>query len=242
MPDPWSIYIDIDGFSVGWERDNAVLWSLGKLMQGIYRIGNKCCPGTERLFAHQFGDGFVVASDFHEVSLERCVTIAVALMRHVAASGSFARAAIAEGELSDIQGCYPTEVVDYSKGYKGDLTVSLGEGIMTISPVMGTGLIRGVSIDKKGPPGPLLLTEPSNEDRLGSANLYRFIPRRDDETKCLLSIDWIHMSSPLLSEIQQQAQLRVPSPTELERKLRERCESGGVPPEWRRSVDQLFLS
>jgi hypothetical protein len=48
----WSIYIDIEGFSAGWEKDNGALWSLGELMRAIFRVcrncpfgGNACrCP------------------------------------------------------------------------------------------------------------------------------------------------------------------------------------------------------
>jgi hypothetical protein len=239
VSDRWSIYIDIDGFSAGWEKDNTVLWSLGKLMEGIFRVGNKCCPRTsDRLFAHQFGDGFIVVSDFHEESLERCVTIAVALMRHVAANGSFARAAIAEGDLSDIKGCYPREVV----GYEGDLTVPLGEGIMTISPVMGTALTRAVYVDKKAKPGPLLLADPSKKERLGSAVPYRKIPRRDCQEKHLLSIDWVHMNSELLCEVQARAQLQCLAAADLQRRLKEHCEHGGVPDDWRKSVYEFLLA
>ena len=88
MSDRWAIYIDISGFGALWEQGDKALWSLGQLMLAIFRIGRRCYPEPpDRLFAHQLGDGFVVVSDFHEPCLERCTAIAVALMRHVAASG-----------------------------------------------------------------------------------------------------------------------------------------------------------
>src|SRR3546814_2618939 len=80
-------------------------------MSGIYAIGNKVYTDDgDRLFAHQFGDGFVIVGDFHEEALDRCVAIAVALMRHIATSGCLARAAVAEGDFADYSGCWPKEI------------------------------------------------------------------------------------------------------------------------------------
>ena len=122
----WAIYIDIQGFSVLWDIEDQVLLSLGELMRAITGIGRLCYPDSpDRLFAHQFGDGFLVISDFGEESLERCTTIAIALLRHVAASGRFAKAAIVEGQMSDIKNCYPKEVLDC---LESELTVSLNMG------------------------------------------------------------------------------------------------------------------
>ena len=232
MPDRWSLYIDIEGFSALWERENQVLWSLGELMRAIFRLGRLCYPREpDRLFAHQLGDGFVIVSDFHEESLERCATVAVALMRHVAASGWLARGAIAEGELSDIQGCYPKEVLD---SLKRDRTVSLDMGLMTIDPVMGTALIRAVGVDKIAPHGPLLTIELSKNPRLGPSVPLRLIDTR------LSSIDWVHMSSDLLSSLQQKASLNSPSPADLEAMLADYCREHPVPDEWRASVHDLL--
>ena len=231
--DRWAIYIDIQGFSTLWEYENDVLWSLGELMRGIFRLGRLCYPREpDRLFAYQFGDGFLVVSDFHERSLERCATVAVVLMRHVAASGRFARAAIVEGELSDIQGCYPREVLNC---LEGDHTVSLRMGLMIINPVMGTALIRGVLAEKAAPRGPLLTIHSSKTARLGSA--VRQIPIPSSK---LTSIDWVHMQSDLLSEIQQKASLKSPSPSNLEMMLRNYCDQQAVPEEWRANVYELL--
>ncbi|MBA4090240.1 MAG: hypothetical protein C0494_06570 [Sphingobium sp.] len=96
----WSIWIDIEGFSTLWERGNKAVFGLNALMEGIYRIGSDVYHDDgERLFAHQFGDGFIIVADFHESELDRCTAIAVALMRHVSRAGCLARAAIAEGSL-----------------------------------------------------------------------------------------------------------------------------------------------
>lgn len=240
--DRWSIYIDIEGFSARWEQDDNVLWSLGKLMEGIFRIGHNVYPhDPDRLFAHQFGDGFVVISDFHEEALERCVTIAVALMRHVAASGyparnaCFARAIITEGEMSDIMSCYPSEVLDH-RDNGSDFTISMKMGLMTVIPVMGTALIRAVSLNKNAPKGPLLLVESSKKERLGQIVPYQPIP----DSK-LLSIDWVHMNSPLLSMIQKSSPLASPAPTILEERLATYCEREDVPSAWRANVNEFLF-
>lgn len=233
MSDRWSIYIDIEGFGDLWAKEDHVLWSLGELMRGIFRIARRCYPQPpDRLFAHQFGDGFIVVSDFHESSLERCVTIATALMRHVAGTGRLARATISEGELSDIKGCYPKEVLDC---LESEHTVSLEMGLMTIIPVMGTALIRAVKIDKVGPKGPLLLIESSKIGRLGSSASFTSI-----DEGALMSIDWVHMETELLSKLQENAGLISKSPKELEAMLSRYCIDHKVSDEWRTNVFSLL--
>ncbi len=104
----WCMYIDILGFSQLWEsKQSKTLHALGVLMQSIYRVGTRVYADEgERLFVHHMGDGFAIVSDFEEASFERPLGIAAALMRHLASTGAFA-AAVSEGELSDITGCYP---------------------------------------------------------------------------------------------------------------------------------------
>ena len=172
--EPWSILIDMEGFSNLWEREDReredrekgdqTLWSLGELMRGVFRIGG-CYPSPDSLFlAYQMGDGFLIVSDRHEESLARAATIAAALLRYVAKFGRFAKAAIAEGEVADITGCYPKEVTEHQKK-DGCVHLPSG-GLMTLSPVMGNGLIRAARIQKTSPPGPLLTIEKSKLERL----------------------------------------------------------------------------
>lgn len=233
MSDRWSIYIDIEGFSTLWDIEDKVLWSLGELMLAILRVGRLCYPREpDRLFAHQCGDGFVVVSDFHEESLVRCATIATALMRHVAATGRLARASISEGELSDIQGCYPKEVRKY---LVWDHTFSMHMGLMTITPVMGTALIRAFKIHKVAPRGPLLIIDASRSDRLGAD-----IPRTPSTNHELVSIDWVHMDSELLARIQQTSRLKSETPRSLEDSLRRYCQEQPVPNDWHENVYDLL--
>jgi hypothetical protein len=61
MPsDRWSIYIDVEGFGVTYEKNDQAPISLDVLMERIYLIGSKCfCGSSNRIFAHQLGDDFV---------------------------------------------------------------------------------------------------------------------------------------------------------------------------------------
>lgn len=225
----WAIYIDIQGFSALWEKEDAVLLSLGELMLAIVRIGRNCYPNSpDRIFAHQFGDGFLIISDFPEENLERCVNIAIALLRHVASSGRFAKAFIIEGQMTDIKNCYPTEVLNY---LESDLTVSLSMGLMTIVPVMGTALIRGASLEKNSPSGPLLIIETSKIKRVPKELV---LINTSDER--VTSIDWVHFNSELLSKIQNQAKLQVPNELKIEESLRKYCKEHSLKDDWTQNV------
>ena len=223
--DRWAINIDIEGFSVLWEKEDQVLWTLGELMRAIFRIGRECYPNSpDRLFAHQLGDGFVIVSDFNEESLERAITIGAAIMQHVANSGNLAKVAIAEGSLSDIQNCYPKEVLSE---LEGDHTVSLHMGLMTIFPVMGTALIRSFKLAKKSLSGPLLILEKSKSSRIPPHIQVQEIKDHD-----LLSIDWVHFNTPLLKQIQSRAKLSMPDKEHLEKFITKYCIEHPLPRDW----------
>ncbi len=152
----WSIYIDIEGFSALYSEESHVLNSLGILAEGILFIGRKHCPKTpERLFAHQTGDGFIIVGEFGAEVLDQPLAISMALLRHVAKSGRYAKAAISQGEFADVLGCFPPSVADAAAAGK-DGHIDLGEGLMTLFPVMGTALIRAVNLARESPSGPLL--------------------------------------------------------------------------------------
>jgi hypothetical protein len=210
----WSIYIDMEGFSALYAEEDQILWSLGELMRAIFRIGTRVYPNeTDRIFVHQTGDGFIILSDFHEPSPIRPIAIATVLLSHVASSGRFARAAISEGELADIVGCYPKEIRD-AKDREGD--VILGDGLMTIFPVMGTGLIRAVQVEKAGPSGPLLLIDSALRSRIPAEVQ---VTETGTAKHAPLSVDWIHLKHNLVSDIRAKADLTAYSPQEIEKKL-----------------------
>ncbi len=232
----WAIYIDIQGFGNLWVKGDIALVALNELMVGLFRIGTKIYPDfPNRLFGHQFGDGFLIVSDCYERSLERCVVIAIALLRHTAAAGCFARAAIVEGEMQGINGCYPDEVMQGLQcGY-----IPMGDGLMTIIPAMGTALIQGVRLDKAAAKGPLLIVGKKEIDRL---------PRDLDLTETIgdeniFSINWITYQSSLLSSIQDRASLSCPSRTEIQVSLQQYCnENQEVSKMWVDNVSLYLLS
>src|SRR5262245_41879582 len=100
----WCLWIDIEGFSVMFRHsDAAAIHAIYRLQNAVFAIGSRVFSDDQsRLFAHQFGDGVAIVSCFHEARLERCVSIACAIMRDLAAAGIPTRAAIGEGDFLDI--------------------------------------------------------------------------------------------------------------------------------------------
>lgn len=164
MNDRWGISIDVEGFSANYEhseeRKTFAICALGELMDAVYRIGSLCFPGTseknysERLFAHQFGDGFIVCSDYPEPDASRAIAISIAILRHLILKGVAAKAAISTGDLSGIKGCYPQPMCDASED-----RLDLGMGLMTIIPVMGTALTKAHKLGASHK-GAVLVVEP----------------------------------------------------------------------------------
>ena len=214
-PIRWCIFVDILGFSKLWEfKREKALRSLRELMLAIYRVGTRVYtdPG-ERLFVHHMGDGFAIVSDFEEASFERPLSIAAALMRHVASTGMFAAAAVAEGDFSDITGCYPNEVTgDCDDGN----VVRLGEGLMTLSSVMGTAFIRAYRLNSDMPSGPFVVVSAEHEGRIPP----EFEGRKKNG---LLSIDWMRAQSLTVARIQDAASLQAPTVGELIQAIKSYC-------------------
>ena len=226
MDTRWSIYIDIEGFGALYEKDNAVLRALGDLMDGIYLIGTTCYTEmSSRIFAHQTGDGFAIVSEFGAESLETPVAIAIALLRHVASSGRFAKAAIAEGAFADITGCYPKRVRD-SQDKCG--RVIMNGGFMTLFPVMGPALINAFQLSKVSPSGALLALAAANSARLPDGCVVHTITERE-----LIAIDWVHSSLPLVAKLQQKAGLRSPDVSALKSGFHAYFHASGVKEEWK---------
>jgi hypothetical protein len=233
MSHRWAIYIDIEGFSVLYDLETTVLAALSDLMEGIYAIGTKCYPESpDRLFAHQTGDGFVIVSEFGAASLEVPVAIAIALLRHVAARGRFAKASIGEGDFADIQGCYPRCIREARSD--GD-TVRLGDGLMTIFPVMGTALIDAVAVQKRAPSGSILTVETGKRSRLPSDCIIR-----ETNDPHIMSIDWIHSNLPLVTQLQQRAELHNPTPEQIEAIFGQYCLERQPPAHWIDSTSSLL--
>jgi hypothetical protein len=221
----WAIYVDIEGFGVLYDRETTVLQALGDLMEAIYDIGTNCYPESpDRLFAHQTGDGFVVVSEFGAESLEIPVAISIALLRHVAARGRFAKASIGEGAFADIWGCYPRRI---REARSSEDTVALGGGHMTIFPVMGTALIDAVAVARQSPSGALLTVAADKRSRLPSGCVVR-----DVDDRRVASIDWVHSTLPLVARLQERARLQHPNSSEIETAFRRYCKDQQPPPRW----------
>ena len=147
MDKRWGISIDIEGFSNLYEHSEATqtkaIWGLHQLMDAVIKVGQNVYPGDpnknywDRIFAHQFGDGFILVSNFEEPAPSRCIAIATSLSRHMLLQGFATKAAISTGGMSDINSCYP-DAMRYAKNN----TLDLGMGLMTSIPVMGTALTK----------------------------------------------------------------------------------------------------
>lgn len=225
----WAISIDLEGFGDLYDKENLILLSLGELMEGIFRVGCQCFPESpDRLFAHQLGDGFVIVSDFPEDTLNRPMAIALALLRHVAHSGRFAKATISEGKFADIQSCYPSVVVEAAGS---DRRVSLGAGVMTLFPVMGTALIRAFLLAKNCPSGPLLAVASAERHRLPGGLVIYEVPSRD-----IIVVDWIHSQNEFATEIAKKAGLNNPNISRMSEMLNSYCQKQNVTKEWQESV------
>ena len=223
----WAISIDIEGFSKHYEysedRKTYAILALGELMNSVFRVGSQCFPGTpeknfsERLFAHQYGDGFLVCSDFPEPDGSRAIAIAVAIMRHMTLKGYATKAAISTGDLSDIRGCYPKPMRDAQ-----DERLGVGMGLMTIISVMGTALTKAhkLATTEKGA---VLIIDRELVDigwPVGAKTC-------DSRSHC---IDWVSSDLPLADEIAQKSQLRTGSARELCDKLKTYCATQPAPP------------
>jgi len=228
----WAIYIDIEGFGALWEAEDRSLRCLNGLMEAVYLIGTNVFPESPtRLFAHQIGDGFIIVSEFGAESLGDPISIAIVLMRKVVETGCIAKAAIAEGDLADIQGCYPKVIRD---ALRDENRVGMGQGIMTTFSVMGTALIRAVGISKKFSGG-LLMTHKRVRDRLPSGLIVREIPGTD-----VLTVDWVHSNVPRVKTIQEQAHLNMWTTEALENAIRGYLEKEEASPTWKLNTKCLL--
>jgi len=228
MDGRWGINIDIEGFSTNYEhsenRKTFAIWAIRELIDAIYKVGTLCFPGdpdrnySDRIFAHQFGDGFIICSDYPEADATRAISIASAIMRHMIIKGFATKAAISAGDMSDIKGCYPNAVRDTN-----DDTVHLGMGLMTIIPVMGTALTKAHKLAGKQSGAVLIL-----DHKLLSLGLPEGVDLRGEHCNC---IDWISANLPLSNKIAKISGLATAEPHVLLQNLKCYCESEPTPPQ-----------
>ncbi|WP_165322059.1 hypothetical protein [Rhizorhabdus phycosphaerae] len=231
--DRWGIWVDVEGFSNLWSAGDLAARGLNQLMRLIFAIGRECYPREpERLFAHQTGDAFYIASSFHERNLDRCASIAIALMRGATEVECVSRAAISEGPLADYSGTRPREIQDACVQGGDQDVVSLGEGVMTLQSVMGQGLINAVTLDKIASnaacKGSLLLISTEIARRLSPG----FVVRTLRAVPEVSAIDWVHSTSPLLNAIEAAIGAAPSSPADIEVRLRSYIARHGLKSSW----------
>jgi hypothetical protein len=234
MTDRWALYVDVEGFGAKWnETTMDAFRGINTLMEAIFRIGSRCYRDSpERLFAHQFGDAFLVVSDFHESALDRAALVGTALMRQLLSVGEMTKCAMDEGELSDIANCYPDSIrKQYNRGH-----ISVGAGLMTITPVMGTALIRTAALQKKVC-GPLFVLRKALSERLSQGFALHNIDESD-----LVSLDWIRGEPPGIQELQDVAGLSRSDEGHRLDQLRRYLDHGfGLRDEWKDSARKYLL-
>ena len=191
----WSIYIDVEGFSEIYRlRQRRAIQALSDLMEALFLVASKKFPrALERLFIHQFGDGFVIVSDFIEPNPQRPIAICLAVMRHLIGRGMATKAAISGGDFADISSCYPDTVLAVSQDRR---YVNVGEGVMTIIPIMGMALIAPHKLANRRS-GALLLLDPI---------IFASLPMGViGQPGSPIVIDWVHSVFPLVGEIAETA-------------------------------------
>jgi hypothetical protein len=193
----WSIYIDVEGFSEIYRlRQGRAIQALAELMEALFLIASKKFPtAPERLFIHQFGDGFVVVSDFMEPNPHRPIAICLAVMRRLIGKGVATKAAISGGDFADISSWYAETVLAASRDRRH---VNIGEGVMTIIPVMGMALIAPYKLASRHSGAVLLL-----DSTIFVSLPVGIIAKPGSPTV----IDWVHSDFPLVAEVAKAAEL-----------------------------------
>ncbi len=227
MNNNWAINIDVEGFSKNYEysedRKTFAILALAELMDAIVKIGTRCFPGdphkndSDRLFVHQFGDGFIICSDFPEKDAVRPISIAVAIMRHMIFKGFATKAAISTGEMSCIKGCYPESVRD-----SDDEIVRLGRGLMTIISVMGTALTRAHKLSSTQEGAVLIL-----DKNLVDQGIPEGVKVKYGSVHC---IDWVSSNIPMSNLIANRAGLITENSQKLIEKFNLYCKQEPTPP------------
>lgn len=209
----WAIWIDIEGFSQLYDSPNqTALVGLRALMEGILKIGTHVFPDSpKRLFAHQLADGFVIVSELGESTPERPLSIAVLLMQYVLQKGGVVRTAISHGGFADVMGCYPKTVREAARG---DGCVRLGRGIMTLFPVMGTGLINAYRLSQASPKGACLLIEKAMAEPMAEGWMSKIEPEQGT-----VVVDWVHSRTVGMGEMAKKARMPLFEPLEVEKRL-----------------------
>ena len=210
MGNRWSIWIDVEGFSNLYKLiSDRAIQHLNYLMESLYKIGiHVFGKSPDRLFIHQFGDGFIIVSDFPEKNPTRPLAICIAVMRHLLKKGVITKAAVSAGNFADISSCYPEEVI---KAAEDRRHVKIGEGVMTIIPVMGMALIAAHKVSGTDS-GALLLLDTSCFSGIPEEVIYK--------AGTASTIDWVHTELSDVESICNKASLNNLSSEEAEKLIK----------------------
>ena len=230
---PWSLYIDIEGFKVIFEKEeDKVLWFLHNLMENIIDIGEKGYSDEgERLFIHQIGDGFIIFPDFGDKDLLKPISIASVLMQLSAVNGGFLKAGISYGGHADYSSCYPLD----DCGREGS-TIPLGSGLMTIMPVLGMGLIRAFEITRCAS-GPILIIDKKLVD---FPNINQFEIKHYEKH---IEINWLKPTNHEVNNLLKKISIKLPNPEIIKERLKEYLLNyNELPDLWKKAAENVILN
>ncbi len=208
MEERWALYADVEGFSAAFQESKVdALLHLDALMEAIVKVGDAVCWEFDtRFFAYQTGDGFLLMGDRPGQSVEFPLAIGMCLMQHVAIHGGMAKISIAQGELADIQGCYPPGI----RRRFEQLSLRMGAlGHMIIFPVMGTALIRAYK-QSRAKSGALVLVDSTLVGDLPPGFVKTELPSG------VAAIDWVHSRTDQLEELAKRAGILLVPPVDME--------------------------
>jgi len=224
----WALLVDVEGFSATYEADIQAMVSLGALLDATHRIGNMAYPESpNRLFAHHVGDSIIIVGEFGADPLDQPVAVGVALLQCVLRVRGAAKAVLAEGDFADVAGCFPDSVRE-AMGATPDGRLRLGDGIMTVLPVMGTAWISAYRIqgDPTCPSGSLFVVPESIAGKLPKG-----VAVTHEGSFAL--IDWVHADFPALTDLLTKTKLFIRERRVEEAAVREYVAKAGVPEAWK---------
>ncbi len=206
-------------------------------MDDLYKIGTRIYTDyTDRLFVYQFGDGFIVCPQGGDENLERPVSIAIATLQAAVLREGVARAAISQGEIADILGCYSQEIQRNLK----EGCISLGVGLMTICQVMGEAVIKTYGLYSRGPKGPLLLLDDELKSEVHKISGLKINTYSDGKGKDFVGINWVYSELPLVKSIMEKIDLISLTPEVLKKLISDYINNNTLSGEWVKNANILI--
>jgi hypothetical protein len=236
----WAIYIDVEGFGTLLKSDDPnkvgrALQGLRRLTTALFNVAATAYPGRdpgnpfERLFMHQFGDGYLIWPDFCEDELERPILICVAIMRSLICAGIAIKTAISFGSLSDLFGIYGADIRNRVDN-RGNARP--GHGLMTFTPALGTALDNAYKLGSAMTGAQLVV----DFRAIGQNELPTWLgwaPTTPTNSTWGI-VDWVHGTSARLERFCQVSGLTCPNSQDTERHLESYMSLVPMPPEkWR---------